>query len=206
MPLLIFCYIRTLKTILVWTSDPLIPLCWRDPLSPGACPFTMDSQLLAPGLHTPSTFQFCLAIHSLPSIFSRIYRALGHSLFPVCPSSLWRLVNGLHKLGFIDQLISSRFQPIGGTSRRSELGRKESWNIYSITSLPAEQKFARGFFFFYWKPNSKRQKIDGWFTATWERGKWGMIANAFGALVSDKNILELDSGDSWKPYRYTKTI
>lgn len=119
MPLLIFCYIRTLKTILVWTSDPLIPLCWLDPLSPGACRFTVESQLLAPGLHTPSTFQFCRAIHSLPSIFSRIYRALGHSLFPVCPSSLWRLVSGLHKLGFIDQLISSRFQPIGGTSRRS---------------------------------------------------------------------------------------
>lgn len=133
MPWLIFCYIRTLKTILLWTSDPLIPLFWVDPLSPGVCPFIMESQLLPPGLHTPSTFLFSLAIHSLPSVFlSRNYSALGHLIFPVCP---WRVphhppsrcmsleadISTLHKLGFLGICLPVDFSqqeaPAGDQSR-----------------------------------------------------------------------------------------
>ena len=70
------------------------------------------------------------------------------TLFSLCvpPASgdCWQWAT---QIRFYWQLVSRWFQPIG-ISRRSELGSKVSWNIYSISPLQTEQKFASGFFFF----------------------------------------------------------
>lgn len=157
---------KDMETISLWTSDPLIHYV-ECPIIPRGMSFHHGSQLFAPRLHTPSTSWFCLAIHSLPSILSsRIYRVLGHSIFPGCPSKfslhpsscstpLEVDISGLHKLAYW-HLVSSWFQPVGGISRRSELGGKEKLELFFpkccnkgpmtwLSSLPAEQKFGSSF-------------------------------------------------------------
>lgn len=105
--------------------------------------------------YTPFLLSSCLAIHSLPNIFSsRICRALGHLFFLSLqilfhPSSyfvpLEADINELHKSGFIDIWpqydFSQQEAPAGYHSREG----KRSWSIYSISSLPTKQKFGRGF-------------------------------------------------------------
>lgn len=93
------------------------------------------------------TFQFCLSVHSLPSIFSsRIYRAFGHSVFPSIPLQipsppfiLLYASGGWHQwtaqMRLYWHLASSLFQPMGGTSPRSELGGREKLE-YLFHQLP----------------------------------------------------------------------
>ena len=163
----------------------------------------MESQVLAPGLCTPSTFQFCQYILFSASSHQEFIGPLGtlFSLY-VPPDSLsslhpalclWRLTS----MGCTTEaLLTFGFQFISPSRRDQQeirVGREEVGVCISSTPSQLSRNLVV-VLFFYWKPNSKRYKIDWWFLVTWGRGKWGVIANEYGVLVGDKNVLDFDGG------------